>query len=101
MQIVYTIIGQIGKDKNALLMLSAMLCASCRSPLAKLTKSLLTMAKTFGAKGGKMRAANLSPERRKEITQAATKKRWKNKQALAVLIFSPTSRLNLSTWSLL
>jgi len=33
-------------------------------------------AKALGAKGGKKRAANLSPERRKEIAQRAATKRW-------------------------
>lgn len=33
-------------------------------------------AKALGAKGGKKRAANLSPERRKEIAKKAAKKRW-------------------------
>jgi len=35
-------------------------------------------AKALGAKGGKARAANLSPERRKEIARKAAEKRWKN-----------------------
>jgi len=34
-------------------------------------------AKALGAKGGKARAANLSPERRKEIAKNAAAKRWK------------------------
>ncbi|GAB5540004.1 MAG: hypothetical protein Salg2KO_21070 [Salibacteraceae bacterium] len=33
-------------------------------------------AKALGAKGGKKRAANLTPERRKEIAQKAAAKRW-------------------------
>jgi len=33
-------------------------------------------AKALGAKGGKKRAANLSPERRKEIAKKAAEKRW-------------------------
>jgi len=33
-------------------------------------------AKALGAKGGKARAANMSPERRKEIAQNAAAKRW-------------------------
>ncbi len=33
-------------------------------------------AKALGAKGGKKRAASLSPERRKEIAKIAAKKRW-------------------------
>lgn len=33
-------------------------------------------AAELGAKGGKKRAANLSPERRKEIARKAAKKRW-------------------------
>lgn len=33
-------------------------------------------AKELGAKGGKKRAANLSPERRAEIARKAAEKRW-------------------------
>lgn len=33
-------------------------------------------AKELGAKGGKKRAANLSPERRAEIAREAAKARW-------------------------
>ncbi|PHQ93614.1 MAG: RNA-binding protein [Marinosulfonomonas sp.] len=33
-------------------------------------------AKSLGSKGGKKRASNLSPERRKEIAQQAAAKRW-------------------------
>ena len=36
-------------------------------------------AKALGAKGGKARAANLSPERRKEIARKAATKRWGEK----------------------
>jgi hypothetical protein len=34
-------------------------------------------AKVLGAKGGRKRAANLSPERRAEIAKKAAKSRWK------------------------
>lgn len=33
-------------------------------------------AKALGAKGGKKRAANLTPERRAEIARKAAQKRW-------------------------
>jgi hypothetical protein len=33
-------------------------------------------AKALGSKGGKKRAANLSPERRTEIARMAAQKRW-------------------------
>jgi hypothetical protein len=33
-------------------------------------------AAAIAARGGKVRAATLSPERRKEIARAAAKKRW-------------------------
>lgn len=33
-------------------------------------------AKALGAKGGKARAANMTPERRREIAQTAAAKRW-------------------------
>ncbi|RWK44708.1 MAG: RNA-binding protein, partial [Mesorhizobium sp.] len=32
--------------------------------------------KELGSKGGKKRAANMTPERRREIAQAAARKRW-------------------------
>lgn len=35
--------------------------------------------KKLGSKGGKVRAAKLSPERRREIGVAAAEKRWKKK----------------------
>ena len=35
-------------------------------------------AKALGAKGGKARAAKLTPERRKEIARKAAAKRWGN-----------------------
>lgn len=36
-------------------------------------------AKALGAKGGKARAQNMTPERRAEIAKAAAAKRWENK----------------------
>ena len=36
----------------------------------------LSAAQELGAKGGKKRAANMSPERRSEIAKAAAAKRW-------------------------
>ncbi len=38
-------------------------------------------AAQLGSLGGKKRAANMTPERRKEIAKAAAAKRWGNKQA--------------------
>lgn len=35
-------------------------------------------AKALGAKGGKARAAKMSPERRAEIARKAAQKRWRN-----------------------
>ncbi len=37
----------------------------------------VALGKLGGAKGGKARAARLSPERRREIAATAAKKRWK------------------------
>ncbi|WP_339760064.1 RNA-binding protein [uncultured Hoeflea sp.] len=37
-------------------------------------------AKALGAKGGRKRAENMTPERRKEIAQKAAQKRWANKK---------------------
>jgi hypothetical protein len=36
-------------------------------------------AKALGAKGGRKRAENMTPERRKEIAQKAAAKRWADK----------------------
>jgi hypothetical protein len=40
---------------------------------------LATIGRKGGIKGGKARAANLSPERRKEIAKAAAQARWAEK----------------------
>ena len=40
------------------------------------TDPLPSAAAQLGSLGGKKRAANMTPERRKEIAQAAAKKRW-------------------------
>jgi hypothetical protein len=37
-------------------------------------------AKALGAKGGKKRAENMTPERRKEIARNAAEKRWGTKK---------------------
>jgi hypothetical protein len=37
----------------------------------------VALGKLGGAKGGKARAAKLSPERRQEIAQKAARKRWR------------------------
>ena len=38
--------------------------------------TIKSAAAELGSKGGKKRAENMTPERRKEIAQAAAKKRW-------------------------
>jgi len=38
--------------------------------------SAKSAAAELGSRGGKVRAASLSPQRRKEIAKAAAKKRW-------------------------
>jgi hypothetical protein len=40
----------------------------------------VSLGRLGGLKGGKARAAKLSPERRKEIAQLAAKKRWGKKK---------------------
>lgn len=40
---------------------------------------LTSAAAQLGRKGGKARAANMSPERRAEIARKAAQKRWKSK----------------------
>jgi hypothetical protein len=42
-------------------------------------KAAQTLSKLGASKGGKARASNLSPERRKTIAQKAAKARWTKK----------------------
>lgn len=42
-------------------------------------RELSSAAAELGRKGGKKRAANMTPERRKEIARAAAAKRWQTK----------------------
>ena len=44
-------------------------------------KELSDAARAMGSKGGKKRAKNLSPERRKEIALKGAKARWSKKAA--------------------
>lgn len=41
-------------------------------------ESLSSAAAEMGRAGGKKRAENMTPERRREIAQAAARKRWKD-----------------------
>lgn len=53
-------------------------CAQCL-PLARdrdADETLSSAAAEMGRKGGKKRAESMTPERRKEIAQAAAAKRW-------------------------
>ncbi len=45
-------------------------------PPRKKNPAAVALGKLGGMKGGRMRAAELSPERRKEIAQKAAKARW-------------------------
>jgi hypothetical protein len=42
----------------------------------KKNPNAVALGKLGGSKGGKVRAANLSPERRKEIARKAVEARW-------------------------
>lgn len=42
---------------------------------------LKSAAAQLGSKGGKKRAANMTPERRAEIAKAAAAKRWENEKS--------------------
>jgi hypothetical protein len=48
-------------------------------PLRGKNPAAVELGRLGGLKGGKARAAKLSPERRKEIAQNAAKKRWEKK----------------------
>jgi hypothetical protein len=43
-------------------------------------EELASAAAQLGSKGGKARAANMTPERRKEIAKKAAEKRWKSQK---------------------
>jgi hypothetical protein len=45
-------------------------------PISTKNPAAVELGRLGGLKGGKARAAKLSPERRKEIAQNAAKKRW-------------------------
>ena len=45
-------------------------------------ESLSSAAAEMGRKGGRKRAANMTPERRAEIAKAAAAKRWGNEKAV-------------------
>jgi len=45
--------------------------------ISPISEYLARIGRKGGLKGGKARAAKLSPERRKAIAQKAAKKRWK------------------------
>lgn len=45
-------------------------------PAPKKNAAAVALGKLGGSKGGKTRAANLTPERRREIAQQAAAKRW-------------------------
>lgn len=44
-------------------------------------RELSSAAAELGRKGGKKRAANMTPERRREIAKSAAKARWKDRSA--------------------
>ena len=48
-------------------------------PVSEKNPAAVELGRLGGLKGGKARAAKLSPERRKEIAQNAAKKRWGGK----------------------
>lgn len=54
--------------------------ASGEQPNEKPAKDEAAVA--LGRKGGQKRAANMSPERRKEIARKAAQKRWKLKEPI-------------------
>jgi hypothetical protein len=51
-------------------------------PPRKKNAAAVALGKLGGMKGGKARAAELSPERRKEIAQKAAKARWARSKEL-------------------
>lgn len=54
-------------------------------------------AKELGSKGGKKRAANMSPERRAEIAKKAAESRWNKRWGFKAL--SPRPSLVCSQWA--
>ena len=52
-----------------------------RAPVRIKNPAAVALGKLGGAKGGRARAANLSPEERKEIAQRAAAARWAKERA--------------------
>jgi hypothetical protein len=50
----------------------------------------VSLGRRGGLKGGKARAAAMTPERRAEIARKAAPKRWSSKQRLHVKFFAHT-----------
>jgi hypothetical protein len=50
----------------------------------------VSLGRRGGLKGGKARAAAMTPERRTEIARKAAPKRWSSKQRLHVKFFAHT-----------
>jgi len=66
LRVVEQVIGEPLKPQRKILQL----------PPRKKNAAAVALGKLGGMKGGKARAAELSPERRKEIAQKAAKARW-------------------------
>ncbi len=51
------------------------------TPQDEVKKAAAALGRLGGLKGGKARAASLTPEKRKEIAQKAAAKRWKKEDS--------------------
>lgn len=70
------------RDLNQLAKLIVDMSTGDALPDAKPVKNeaAVTLGRLGGLKGGKARADNMTPERRKEVAQKAAAKRWENKK---------------------
>ena len=69
--------GPQGQKRPADAVGAAILVAKIATGEVEDERELASAAAELGRKGGKKRAENMTPERRKEIARKAAEKRWK------------------------
>jgi len=72
--------GPSGQKRKADVIGNAVLVMKIATGEAKETEKAKTVAEKAGSKGGKTRAAKLTPKQRQSISQKAASARWKKHQ---------------------
>jgi hypothetical protein len=70
--------GKGHKDLNTMAFDVVQMATGQKEKLPEKNPAAVTLGRLGGLKGGKARANNLTPERRKEIAAKAANSRWKN-----------------------